>query len=318
MKFARYLFLTVFLILSSLLYSQSADPNTLQSVFPSTVYIGDSVEIRYVFHSEVNLLGSDLKKNRIDLSADYPVFLSQEEKFTVLDAYIENNGNEYIFLMNIVPWKKGLLEFPYFDLCSLISYSTGNKDLNAYFYMNISPFQVFSIAEKNDVHSFLPPSPPILIPGTVFLIVVFSILALVLLGSIIFGIANIPQIRIRLVEFFYFQSMKKVSRKTIKKLLKLKKFSSEIKKDSDFALNLQKIFREYMSVHFSENFRPLTTSEISMKLNEIYNGETLEVFDEIVSFFSRTDYIRFGNGNFLSGEREKSVEMLIKIVEGDI
>ena len=121
MKCKVFFFLAVLIFLPFRAVSQVNDSGAFQSVFPVTVYIGDSVEVRYSFHSELNLMGSSEKKSRIELSADYPVFLAQKDKFTVVDAYIENNGNEYVFLMNIVPWVRGKISFPYFDLCSLIS-----------------------------------------------------------------------------------------------------------------------------------------------------------------------------------------------------
>ncbi|MBQ3669993.1 MAG: hypothetical protein II921_00765 [Treponema sp.] len=313
------LFLCVFLILLPVwAFSQMNDASALQSVFPSTVYIGDTVEIRYAFHTELNLLGSDARKNRLELSADYPVFLAQKDKFTVLDAYIENNGNEYLFLMNIVPWETGKISFPYFDLCSLISYSSGSGKAEACFYMELSPVEVFSVAEKNNVHVFLPPSPPLLIPGTAFLIVCLSILFLFLFGMLVFAVANIPAIKTKLSELLYLYSMKKVSRRTVKKLQKLRKMSEKMPKDSDFALNLQKIFREYLTKHFSENFSSLTSSEIDGKLDEIFDSDIPPYLEYSGEFFARTDFVRFASGSFLSGERERIVDNLVRIVGADL
>ncbi len=314
MKCKVFFFLAVLIFLPFRAVSQVNDSGAFQSVFPVTVYIGDSVEVRYSFHSELNLMGSSEKKSRIALSADYPVFLAQKDKFTVVDAYIENNGNEYVFLMNIVPWVRGKISFPYFDLCSLISYSAGGVKSDAYFYMELSPIEVLSVAEKNGAHSFLPPSPPLLIPGTVFLIVIISIVFMLLFGTLVVAIANIPSIKTKLSEFLFLCSMRKVSRKTMKKLLKLKKSSSKIKKDTDFALNLQKIFRDYLTNHFSQDFRSLTTSEISAKIKDIFNYEIPDGLEYTEEFFVRTDFIRFAPGEFFPGERETTVDNLIKIV----
>jgi len=318
-KFVRLIFAIFALIfLSFQATAQVGEAGAFQSVFPVTVYVGDSVEVRYSFHSELNLMGTATKKNRIELSADYPVFLSQKDKFTVVNAYIENDGNEYTFLMNIVPWVRGRVSFPYFDLCSLIAYSSEENKSDAYFYMELSPIDVLSIAEKNGAHSFLPPSPPLLIPGTAFLIAVLSVVFLFLFGTLIVAIANIPSIRTKVSELLFLYSMRRVSRKTVKKLMKLKKASQKITNDSDFALSLQKIFREYLTNHFLENFKSLTSAEIYGKVSDIFNGEIPSSLEYASEFFVRTDFVRFAGGAFLSGERDETVERLIKIVGEDL
>ena len=295
------------------IFSQTADG--FQSVFPINPYFGDTVEIRYVFHSELNLLASDSEKNHIVLDEKYPVFLAWSEKFTVVSAYIENVGNEYTFLMNIVPWKTGRIEFPHFDLCSLIAYSTKEDEANAYFYMELSPIEVGSLAKKKGVHSILPASGPLLMPGTIFLVSLFLVAAVLLFGAILFVVLNIPSIKTRLSQFKYLYSMKKLSRKTIKKLLKLKSLSGTIKRDADFAMRMQRIFRDYLSKYFSEDFGSLTSTEVMQKLSEVFDHEIPERFERVDDNFVRMDYIRFADGRFSSGEREGIVDELIKIVE---
>ena len=312
MSALRSSFRAAVILLAFRAFAQPDGTDALQSVFPASICLGDTVEIRCAFRTERNIVGQE-RQGRTELSADCPAFLAQDDTFTVLDARIERDGNDYVFLMNIVPWVTGTIAFPRLDLCSLVAHSGGGAG-DGSFYLKLSPVEVQSVAEKNGVRSFLPPSPPLLMPGTVLLLACLSALFLLLFGLFVVAVANVPSIRTRLSAFLYLRSMRKVARRTVKKLLKLKKSSAAVKRDADFALALQRIFRDYLSGHFSENFAPLTSAEISGRLGAIFDSELPSDFEYACEFFARTDFVRFAHGSFRPGERERTVDALIRLV----
>ena len=117
----------IFAIFSLLiLLSAPGHTQNLQLVMPKIVYIGDTVEIRYIFHSEAKLFGgefSDSPSAFLNLNTEYDFFKANAADFAVTKATLEKINAEYTLTMTVIPWKTGYLQIPPFNLNSLVNSS---------------------------------------------------------------------------------------------------------------------------------------------------------------------------------------------------
>lgn len=272
--------------------------NGTQYVLPKNVYVGDTVEIRYIFRSDVNLL-SDNPNNSVselELNTDFRSFNSISEKCFVKKISISHIGTEYTLVMEVVVWDASVIDFPIFDLGQLIFDSLKNPSAtNPVFWIDLDPIEVLSIAKKNNINVFQREKSPLLLPGTSILLVAFAFVILLVLTFLFFSITRIPIITSFIENFLYLASMKKNSRIAVKKLRKLYKKSVDLE-DSDFASEFQSILREFFSFHFKEDFSSATTSDFSKIFARIFIDDIPVEFERFIDIFARTDYIRFAKG----------------------
>ena len=282
-----------------------------QLVIPDKVFIGDTVEVRYIFHSDVNLLFDDLDSDfsQLALSTDFRDFDALSDRCLVKSAGISRSASDYTLSLELVVWKTDVLDFPPFDLQSLVlkSLPNGKRAASGGFWVDLEPIEVESIVKANGIASFMRHKPPILLPGTTGLIVVLSVLFLLLLFGIFFFLMRIPSISDFLSRVMLSATMKKNSRLAVKKLKRLQKKSGGMD-DAQFALECQLILRVFLGAHFKEDFSSSTTYDLSRAFNRIFLDDVPIEFDRFVDIFSRTDYIRFARGK-VDSEFQKDSEM---------
>lgn len=302
----------------------------LEIVMPKLIYIGDTIEIRYIFHSDANLFMGDLANQpsaKQNLDVDYPVFSAHEADFSVRTASLEKINAEYTLSLSVIPWKTGNLVIPPFDVASLVAFSQKSSGTRASFIVKLSPIEVRSLAAHTGTREFLPPSPPLVLPGTTALLAALAIFALILLAALIFVLLHLPRVTRFVTNLAYLYSLRKNSRKTIKKLLALQKNSASVESDKDFAAALQHILREFLKHRFSHDFDSVTTARLYAEFSDLCGGELNEhqtvVVENLVSLFSRLDFVRFADGaRFLpehenggTSERISITENAIQIIE---
>lgn len=292
----------------------------MQIVLPKIVYIGDTVEIRYVFHSDARLFSGDFstKPNaRLNLRTDYLLFKASEEDFTIRSAFLEKINSEYTLSLTVVPWKTGYLSIPQFNLNSLVNFSSNfavGKQVSFVsvpFIVNLSPVEVRSLVKKTGVQSFMPPSSPLTLPGTAALLVIIGIVSLILFSFVIFVLIRIPQIAKFFRRLSYLLSLKKNTRRAIKNISRLMKSSSKIKSDKEFARMLQNLIREFLGKRFSHDFSSVTTGKLYNFFLDLCAGDMDEnqerPVEKLFSIFLRLDYIRFSkDAAFLVQGKHKS------------
>ena len=109
-------------------------------------------------------------------------------------------------------------------------------------------------------------------------------------------------------------------KKTLRNLYKIADYS-----DKDFAQDFQHIMRSYLHVKFDYPFENCATSQMKAEFLTITQGllddNKSEKFDELVGFFIRTDFIRYGkNCTFENDEKKEIVrktEEIIKTLEAE-
>ena len=315
MKSSVSLFLAIiFLIfLPAQLFS---DTKATQLLMPKIIYTGDLVEIKYIFKNDSKILSADFQNQMVvkqDIKNDCGFFNLYREDFTVCQSSLEKINSEYTLSISLIPWKTGNIIIKPFDLNLLLEKS------GIPYFVALSPIEVNSLAKKNGVSDFLPPSPPQTLPGTTFFLILLGIFAFFLISLGLFVLIRFPKISFFLTNLLYLWSLKRISRKSIKKLVFLQENSSKFPSDKDYAGQIQQLLRSFLSKRFARDFSSVTTGKIPPLFNEICAGDINEKQEEglekLVSIFSRIDFIRFAeNGAFNPGERGRIIQDSISLI----
>ena len=310
MKKFLLLFL-VFFLSASVLFSDN-----LQLVMPKIIYIGDTVEIHYVFHSEAKAFSgnfSDSPACSLNLNTNYDFFRANDSDFTVKTARLEKVNAEYTLTLTIIPWKTGLLQIPPFNLNSLVNSSmdfavSKKSPVFTPFIISLSPIEVKSLVTKTKNKSFMPQSAPLVMSGTTGFLAILAVGAFFLFSLIVFILLHIPRVGFFLRNLSRLYFLKKNSRRAIKKLRRLQKESDRIPSDKDFSEKIQHIVRKFLQGRFNRDFSSITTGSLYNIFTDLCGGELEESQDntveKLISIFSRLDYIRFSEKASFLNEAE--------------
>ncbi len=268
-----------------------------QSLIPLEVFVGDQAELRYAFRSAVDFFpNADLvMEKEIDISK-FP-FKNLNASLTIKSAYFSRNDMEYVISVQIVPWRPGAIEFPPFDLFSVLGLNEKDKNKNISYSILFDPIEIKSIVEKTNLREMQPPAPPFIIPGTTYVLFAISLAALVAFALILRALIKFGDIQ----RWLNHLSMRRAYRrnstiaiKKIKRLCKNKKIN-----DIDFCAGLQNITRSYLAFRFDYPFesasaRGVRDAFFKICLGEIPSSIAYSV-EDLTSMFIRTDYIRYAH-----------------------
>lgn len=289
----------------------TAASESAQTVLPNIVYTGDSVEIRYTFTSETAFFparngGSPTEQMR--LSTDYPPFAQPEfsGQVSIQSIFLEKNGAQYTLALTVIPWKPGLLSIPPIDVAALVRYTQNAPEENAPFLIHLEPIEVRSLAEKNGISDFLPPAPPLVLPGTTVFLVLAASGSILIFAVLVFVLVRIPLIASFVRRIANAILLKKNARIALGKLGKLLKSSATIPDDAEYARTIQHILREFLTKRFAHDFRPIPTGSIYSEFETLCGGNLTEkqnsTVETLIAILIRTDYIRFAHEQFLAAE----------------
>lgn len=284
-------------------FSQTLMNETL-TVLPKDVYIGDIIEIRYSFTTNINLTDN--------LTVD--IQLPENPDYDILSMKLIGNDGSYQFVISCIPWKVGALDLPKIDL------SKYSQSLTTSFAIDIPSITVQSIVKKTGTNEIRPVASPLLIPGTTWLIYIFIFLIIIFLSLTIYLLIHTKKVISFWNNYIQNRISKKNLKKTIKQIKKLNKKSAKYD-DSNFAKQLSIITRQFLSTRFKHNFNSVVSSKIWYEINNIFQ-DTLPDFIEdkvfvVSSVLERCDYIRFSGGkeedsSFSFVERSSLSENLIE------
>lgn len=284
-------------------FSQTLMNETL-TVLPKDVYIGDIIEIRYSFTTNINLTDN--------LTVD--IQLPENPDYDILSMKLIGNDGSYQFVISCIPWKVGALDLPKIDL------SKYSQSLTTSFAIDIPSITVQSIVKKTGTNEIRPVASPLLIPGTTWLIYIFLFLIIIFLSLTVYLLIHTKKVISFWNNYIQNRISKKNLKKTIKQIKKLNKKSAKYD-DSNFAKQLSIITRQFLSTRFKHNFNSVVSSKIWYEINNIFQ-DTLPDFIEdkvfvVSSVLERCDYIRFSGGkeedsSFSFVERSSLSENLIE------
>lgn len=276
-----------------------------QIQFPKSIYIGDNAELRCSFSSKTAAGFDSVSLSNFDSAIDFT-------QYDIKEVQLQQTGADYYTLViSFVPWRTGSINFPDFNLYEKQVDAAQEAVLVG--TLHFEPVQIVSLVEQQNVTGLKNVSSPLLIPGTTYKIYA---------GIAVFLILCVVSVRLlikRQKVALWFKNLKlrmmyaKNKKNTIKKLNALVSDSSSV---GQICTNLQKIMREYLQIRLDYPFTRTLTSEMYSAYNRITLGLADEnkqtAFENIISVFIRTDYLRFGNNAaFEQGELSMLVNTLI-------
>ncbi len=317
-------------LLSVPCFSQ-ADGEINQALIPLEIYPGDQAEIRYTFRSAVDFFpGSSIQiEKQIDV-AKLP-FDSLSEKCTVKKVVFSRNDMEYTLSIFFVPWQVGKIEFPEFDILPLVTTRKISEDNKMAYMISLKPVVIQSIVEKTQINTMRPPAPPLIIPGTTYVIFAISLFSVLAIFLILRFLLKFKEIRIWWKEYLQRRLYKKnadMAVKKIKRLVKAQKVS-----DIEFCSALQNITRGYLEFRFSYPFSAASASGIRLGFAKIFAGDIPSdvafCIEDLSSMFIRTDYIRYAHDSIdsnlyppsehqaalVSYERKSLSDSVLKVID---
>ena len=274
---------------------------TQQVLVPKQVYIGDKAELRCTF-STTEKIQAEGFCSELDYS-----------QYDIKNVQLLPSGNNYYTLtITFIPWRTGEISLPDYSLS--VGESSATDTGTEGFIIHFNPVSIVSITEKDSITTLRDSASPLLLPGTIYKLY-GSLIALIII--LIIGIRLI--VKHKAVAFFVknlILAAKNNSnrRKTIKLLNKIVKNPQPA--DNEVAAEIQKIMRTYLERRFNFPFSKTVSSEMSKSFMQITQGllseEKQNAFDDIVTAFVRTDYIRYSSASsFNEGEKEALIKQLI-------
>lgn len=328
------LFFFGILFLQHSVFSQNAQ-DVSQTLVPIEVYVGDMAEIRYSFKLDS---GIPFEENfETEISAEKIPFEEISDSVTVNSARFFRHGDDFAFTLRFVPWRAGKIEFPPFDLHSVLGVDAAATEENYSFEISLLPIEIKSIVEKTGRAEMQGPLPPLLMPGTSYVVFVLVVVAVIFLAAVFRALVKFHDLK----RWFLQMKIRRTRRRnSIITLRKLKKnLRNEDLSDIEFCAGLQNIARAYLSFRFDFPFESESAMGIQSAFQKIFLGEipdaVFPVLEDLVSMFIRTDYIRYAHGSLdearepkseheahlASGERKLLTSALVKAVkvfEGDM
>lgn len=331
---------SILLILSfsGFVFSQDSE-NAGQVLMPLEVYVGDHAEIRYTFRSAIDFFSGD---KSIEIKELKNPFIGLEDNFSVVKAELYQNDMDYTLRFVIIPWKTGTISFPSFNLNSALGIksksaaSDGTEDSSAFstvpeFYVALYPIQIKSIVEKTDNHQMMPPVPPIIIPGTTYVIFLIALGAIICLIIFFRVLLKFNSIKNKWKIYLKKRAYKRNAEDALKKIKKLYKNTKS--SDIEFCTGLQNITRNYLEFRFDYRFTAISSSKFRSAFEKVCFGdipsEIAFSVEDLAAMFVRTDYIRYAHDSIdsqlyppsehqaalVKTERKSLTEMVIKAID---
>lgn len=306
-----------------------------QVLLPLEIFVGDHAEIRYTFRSAADFFQGD---GDSELREFKNPFAGQEDTFSVLESELQRTDMEYTVRFVIVPWKVGTISFPPFDLNSALgiggergeSQNSLSEFSEPHFFVALEPVQVKSIVEKTNSTQIMPPVPPVIMPGTTYVIffaVIFAVVFFILFFRVLLHFSSI---RRKWSLFFQRRRYKKNAEETVKRIRRTVKNTKLT--DIEFCRELQRAMRDYLEFRFACKFTSVSSSSIRASFETIFAGmipsEIAFAVEDLVALFVRTDYIRYAHdsidsrlyppsehqASLVESERKTLSEMCTKVI----
>ena len=273
-------------------YIAAEGDSVSQVLVPREVYVGDSAEIRYTFHAPSSFPAGGGKPRQLQFEKS--PLSSIDDICSVRNLVLSGSGSQYTLTVTVIPWRIGTVDFPPFDLMTLMDSRLSG------FVVDLKPFSVGSIAEKTGSSVLRPPSPPVLIPGTTYIIYGAAVLILLFLGICIRALLNV-----RAIIDFWRGVVRRAgygrnARIALRDLHRLQRKEKTLD-DGTFCAQLQAVTRVYLEYRFSFPFHSVTSDRFEPVFENITGGtlslsQSLRI-EELGALFRRTDYIRYASGS---------------------
>ncbi|WP_428769713.1 hypothetical protein V1L52_11250 [Treponema sp. HNW] len=262
--------------------------------------MGDEAEIRFEFSFAGNLLNSGSSSvpggRQGGLTASQTVSdeavceLLSASEYTVKKLTLSGSSPLYVLSVFFIPWKTGELDMAPFDLASVFKLSASPL------FIDIPGVEIQSISEKRGEKNLRPVRGPLIMPGTTYVVVLFSALILLFGAALLVVLFRFKLIRDIAQSFFsrIFSSHNYL--RACRELLFLEK--NGIKSEASlFCRRLSSLIRSYLEKRFALPFTAKTSGELvaafSAFFAETASETSCEYMHGLYEVCARCDYIRF-------------------------
>lgn len=281
-------------------FSQS---DVSQLVFPKRIFVGDTAELRYTFRSPIDFFSGTEAADELPISLAAFPFQIDSREFSVENAVLLHSGDFYIVVITFVPWMTGTIDFPPFDLLSVLY---GEKASGVPLVINPQPFEVSSVLPDGEDTQLRASVPPLLIPGTSYIVYAILLFAVMLLVIAVKAAVSYPAIAAGVRNYLTVRKYEKSARYAFRCLRRLEKRSGDFS-DDEFCVLFKSILRRYLSVRFGCPFETVVSSHVCAVLENasggFLEGIALEQAEVVERLFRRADYVRFARGSADSRRR---------------
>lgn len=292
--------------------SSLSAPSTEMTVIPRDVFIGDEMEIRYAFSSDRKLLASDTDIRSLDVP--------DSDDVTVLGTQLTKEADRYVLTVRCIAWKTGTVQLPEIVLlrgnAAASTDEEGNDVTEAEpdYSVKIPSVTIQSVVDYTGKTDLQPARPPLVIPGTTWIIYVIIVVSILLFVVLIVALIRFDAVKNRFFAVFASALIARnyrLLRRRIKRFLK-----RYLKADTEvFATELAHFIRGYMSVRFKTDFDSVTASEFvsvfAAAMNYTGSPEAFGATEVIADILLRCDYVRFsgdtGETGTISGDERSTL-----------
>ena len=268
-----------------------------QSTFPKAIYIGDQAELRCAFSSAANIGTGSLSAENFLEALDFSLY-------DINDISLQKTGTDYYTLViNFVPWRTGLISFPDYTIEGVGT-------------IHFEGVKIQSLVEQQGTTDIKTFRSPLLLPGTAYKIY-GGIAAFVVLLIIIIRLA--VKWRSVILWFKNIKLKRRYARSRRYTVRALKGLLAKEESPAKICTKLQKLIREYLELRLEYPFTKTLTSEMSLAFEKATCGladeKRYDAFENIISIFVRTDYIRFSSAKSDTFEKDELPSIINNLIE---
>ncbi len=222
------------------------------SLIPNDVYLGDTAEIRFTFPWNGNIFTDDVDSfNKIKFSE---LDKTLSDNYTIKTMELFKTAEGYTLSLIFSPWKTGQLDIEPIDIATVFDLKVDSLIIDV---PEIDIQSIFSAVEKKK--EIRPPVGPIVIPGTSYIIVLFTVIIIVTLLLLIMLFVRFESTKNAIVYIFSRLLISGNMKRATKRIAFLLKNVQTLPLEY-FASELSQIIRIYLEKRFSHPFTAETTS----------------------------------------------------------
>ena len=250
------------------------------SLIPNEVYIGDTAEIRFSFPWNGTLF-EDVSTATTKITFP-PLDRDLSSDYTIKSMELFNSAEGYTLSIIFSPWKIGKLDVQPIDIATIFDIVPDSL------VIDVPEIEIQSIFTATDAQREIQhPAGPVVIPGTSYLIILFSVLILVILLLITIILIRFHSIKKVISRVFSRLFLSANLKRASKRLSFLSKNAATLGLQG-FASELSQIIRIYLERRFNHPFTAETTSNFPHVFDDLLEQSQSDEMREFLDFLFET------------------------------
>ncbi len=282
-----------------------------QIVMPKDIYVGDPAEIHFSFESPESLLQEGV--SLVTLHNDAHFFAGLVDDCSIKTMTLQRTNRYYVLVIQFVPWRTGNITIPAFDLCDMIPAESRAYDASV--FVKLEPVTIASLAEKGGYTTLRPVFPPLLLPGTSYIVYVCVIVLIILCIIVVRILLHFHHIMAKMRSLITLMKYRHNAAGAVRELRKTSRLGTSVS-ESVVCERIEKTLRGYLSYRFAYPFESVTADRLSGCFTEdimagMISEEQLAGIEHLCALFARCDYIRFAQNSVQQPELQEHERSLL-------